>query len=398
VRDRDLHLIVGSVGLSALGDWLALIPLSLHVQERTGSGLAVAALFMALWAPLVAFAGPAGLIVDRFDARRVLAVVSAAQAAVAVALAFAGGLATILPLVALLGATAAISQPAEFALVPAMADERGVARANGRVEASRYLGFALGPLLGGLLAAGGGTQLALLVDAGTFAAVGVAALALRARRAAVTAADGDAPLRARDGVTELVRDRTLALVLPVFFVSLLFMTAVFSAEIFFIKDFLDAGDVGYGALTSAWMLGMAAGAIVVAPRVPARLLAPAALAGVVVQGLGLALPTLWLVLPLAFAGYAAGGVAHGMKNAVTRTLIHERVPERVHGRAFAAYNALRNGAEMVALPAGGAAVVLLDARWTMGLAGALSALVVAVALLPRRRAWGPAPEPATATA
>ena len=71
---RDLQLLVGAIFLSALGDWLALTALALHVEETTDSGVAVAALFIALWSPLVFFAGPAGLLVDRFDARFVLVV------------------------------------------------------------------------------------------------------------------------------------------------------------------------------------------------------------------------------------------------------------------------------------------------------------------------------------
>ena len=43
-RQRDVRLIVGAVGVSALGDFLLWIPLTLYLQETTDSGLAVAAL------------------------------------------------------------------------------------------------------------------------------------------------------------------------------------------------------------------------------------------------------------------------------------------------------------------------------------------------------------------
>jgi hypothetical protein len=66
-RTRDLRLLAGAAGLSALGDFLALIPLILHVQQRTGSTFAVSAVFFALWGPLVLGAGLAGTIVDRFE-------------------------------------------------------------------------------------------------------------------------------------------------------------------------------------------------------------------------------------------------------------------------------------------------------------------------------------------
>ena len=56
LRQRDVRLIVGAVGISALGDFLIRVPLTLHIQEMTDSGIAVAALFIALWMPVVVLA------------------------------------------------------------------------------------------------------------------------------------------------------------------------------------------------------------------------------------------------------------------------------------------------------------------------------------------------------
>jgi MFS family permease len=104
LRERDVRLIVGGVGISALGDFLLWIPLTLRIQEISGSGLAMAGLFLALWTPLVVLAPVAGLVVDRRDARNVLLIASLAQLVVAAALAFAlDSVAAILVLAALLG-------------------------------------------------------------------------------------------------------------------------------------------------------------------------------------------------------------------------------------------------------------------------------------------------------
>src|SRR4051794_41811168 len=84
---RDRRLLSGAVGLSALGDFLGFIPLALYVQERTGSGIAVAGLFIALWAPSVVLGGPAGLLADRIESRRLLRDVSLRQAGIAARLA-----------------------------------------------------------------------------------------------------------------------------------------------------------------------------------------------------------------------------------------------------------------------------------------------------------------------
>jgi MFS family permease len=385
---HGISLLTAAILLSALGDFLAVIPLALHLQHDSGSGIVVAGLFIALWTPVALLAAPAGLLVDRFDPRRTLIAVSLAQAVVAAGLAFAGSTFAILALTALLGCGVAIANPAEFALVPAVADETRLKAANGRIESARYLGYTLGPLLGGALAASGGTHVALLIDAASFAVVAAVALVLRPRRA--PARDRAGLGRARDGIVFLLRDRVLALVISVAFVSLLFMTASATAEVFFATDVLGAGDLGYGVLMTAWTAGMVLGATALPRRVPAAAAATVALVAIAVQGLGLALPTLWLALGFALVAYVVGGSAQGLKNVLIRTLIHERVPERLHGRAYAAYNGLRNGAELVALAGGGLLVSAIGARWTLLLAGALPVLA-ALAGLAARRAPHPAP-------
>ncbi|MGH3104420.1 MAG: MFS transporter, partial [Gaiellaceae bacterium] len=391
-RRLDFRLLAGAIGLSALGDFLALIPLALHLEETTGSGILVALLFVAIWSPAILLAGPAGLLADRLDTRRLLLGVSLGQAAVSVALAFVGGVVPVLALALLLGAGFALAQPAEFALIPAIVGARRIEAANGQIETARYFGFTLGPLAGGVLAATGGMRLAMLVNAATFLAVAGVAAVVRARPRVVEPKEPDsAPERARDGAVFLVREPTLAVVMVVAFVSLLFMTASAAAEVFFAKDFLDAGDAGYGALIAAWTLGMTLGALVVARRVAVQALATAALVAIVVQGAGLALPTLWLVFSFATAAYFVGGLAHGTKNVLVRSLIHRRVPERLHGRAFAAYNALRNGAELVALLGGGLLVAAIGARWTLGLSGGIPMLAVLFAIA---IAWRRLAEPA----
>ncbi len=382
---RDLRLVVGAVGLSALGDALAFVPLMLHLEEETGSGLAVAALLIALWGPVALLAPVAGALVDRVETRGLLLRVSLAQAAVVAALAFVSAPGGVIALAALVGIGFAVAQPAEFALVPAVAGPERVQIANGHVETARYLGWLLGPLLGSVLAAAGGTRVALLVNAVTFAGVAIAAYALRARR---EPREGEEADRARDGFAFLFRDRVLAAVMAAGFVSFLLFAASTPAEVFFARDDLDAGELGYGALITAWTIGMGIGATLVARRVPKRALAAGALVAVAIQGAGMAGATVHLSLAVALGAFVIGGVGLGAKNVLMRTLIHERVPDRVHGRAFAAFNGVRNGAELVALALGGALVAGVGARWTLALAGVLplAAALIALAALRARRA------------
>jgi Na+/melibiose symporter-like transporter len=382
----DRRLIVAAVGVSAAGDFLLWIPLTLHLERITGSGIAVAALMICLWAPIVLLAPAAGLLADRLETRGLLIWASLAQAAIAVGLALAlDSVAGILVLAGLLGVGFAVAQPAEFALVPAIAAGRELTGVNGHVESARYVGMTAGPLLGGLLAAAGGTALALVVDAATFAFIALAATALRVRRRPAPRAAGAPPPRARDGLVRLFEDRVLALVLGVVFVSLLFMSASIASEVFFLKQDLGVSNLAYGLLFSSWTVGMVLGALVVSRRVKTGAAAAVALAAVAVQGAGLGLPTAWPAAVFVGVFWLAGGVGHGVKNVLTRTLIQERVPDELHGRAFAAYNGLRNGAELIALATGGLLVAAIGARTTLALAGALPVLAGLAGLIAYRK-------------
>jgi MFS family permease len=381
MTSRDIRLLAGAAGISALGDFLAVFPLILHVQQATGSAFAVSGLIFALWGPIVLAAGLAGAIVDRFENRALLAAVSLAQAAVVAAMVLAvAELWALLPLMALLGFGVAISQPAEFALVPAAAGDGDTARANGLMETARSLGFTLGPVIGGALGAAGLLRLALAINAVSFVVVAAAALALRARRRPEPAAGGE-PVRAREGFAFLARDRDLAITLGGAVAALAVFSMSATAEPFFVTDVLGAGSLAYGVLLTSWTLGMAAGSAGLAHRVPRAWLAAGALAAVVLQGVGIAGAALSPVLWVALIGFVFGGVAHGTKNVLLRTLIHERVPDALRGRAFAAYNGARNGAELGALALGGIAVGALGARAALLAAGLGPALIGLAALL-----------------
>jgi MFS family permease len=372
---RDLRLLAGAAGLSALGDFMAVFPLILHVQQSTGSAFAVSALVFALWGPVVLAAGVAGAIVDRFENRGLLVAVSFAQAAVVAAMVFsADALWALLPLMALLGFGVAVGQPAEFALVPAAAGDGDVGKANGRMETARAVGFTAGPLVGGALGAAGLLKLALALNALSFVVVGVTGLILRARRRP-EAAQHDAPVRARDGFAFLLHERDLAITLGGAVAALAVFSISVTAEPFFVTDVLDGGPLAYGILLTSWTLGMAAGSGAVAHRVPRAALAVAALGAVVLQGTGIAGAAISPTLSLALIGFVFGGVAHGVKNVLLRTLIHERAPEALRGRAFAAYNGARNGAELGALALGGIAVAAVGARAARLIAGLGPALI-----------------------
>ncbi len=382
-RSRDLRLLATAAGVSALGDFMAIFPLILHIQQRTGSAFAVSALIFALWGPVVLASGVAGAIVDRFENRQILVIVSLIQAAVVAAmLAGVDSLWALLPLMAVLGCGVAVSQPAEFALVPAAAGpEVEPAKANGLMETARSVGFTTGPVIGGALGTAGLLWVALTLDALSFAVVAAVALRLRARRQPEQAQGAKRSPRAREGFSFLFRERDLAITLGGAVAALALFSMSATAEPFFVTNVLGAGNLAYGILLTSWTLGMAVGSAGLAHRVRRAWLASGVLGAVVVQGLGITGGALSTAVWMALIGFTLGGVAHGVKNVMLRTLIHERAPDALRGRAFAAFNGARNGAELGALVLGGVVVAALGARTALLAAGIGPAAIGAGCLL-----------------
>jgi MFS family permease len=168
--------------------------------------------------------------------------------------------------------------------------------------------------------------------------------------------------------------------------------------VFFAVNVLDAGELGYGLLVATWTLGMVIGSI--ASRFLRReWLAPAVPVLAVAGGTAVALAAWSGFLPVALAMFLVGGFSNGVQLVAMRSLLHQRVPDRLRGRAFAAYYGMIQAAQIIALGASGGLVELAGTRLTMMLAGGGTAVVGIIGILLYARV--PAPErsvPATAAA
>lgn len=393
VHDRHLRILAAAIAVSAIGDWVAVIALGFRANEMWDGGVAL--LLICLWAPSVLLAGHAGVVVDRLETRSVAVVAGLFQTVVAAALAFASSLEAILALAFVLGIGVAIASAAEFALVPLLVGSRLLGRANGLVESARGIGFVVGPALAGLVAGSAGTRYAMLADAGTFLLIATVLTALPVRRRVVHAAE--AKPRAREGLQLLFGERVLAVTLGTGAVGLVFMSASIPGDFAYAADSLGVGKLAFGFVLTAWAVGMIAASNLLAPRVRPGAVATAALLGAAVQGLAKFAAPFWQLYVVMLVAWGIGGMGHGLKNTGFRTLIHQRVEADRHGRAFAAFNGLRNGAELAALGGGALLVSTVGGRGTLWIAGGISALAAIVGVVVLASSRGQ-PEAAAANA
>ncbi|GIH95940.1 MFS transporter [Planobispora siamensis] len=387
--------MLSCTALSALGDYLAVTALALHVQRQSDSPLTVSALMLAGLVPLVIFAPLAGTALDRFEARRLVSWTLGVQAGLAVGLAFAQQLWQLLVLLFLLGTAGAITQNGLVALLPGLAPPERLADVNGWFEAGRAAGVTLGPPLGGIVTAAWGPRDALLADAATFAALCLALRLVPARppapRTQAPRTQAPAPKRAEReltaGITVLVRRPLLRRAVGVQIGVTFFLAGVNVAELFFATGTLRAGEAGYGALVGVWGLGMVAGALGAgrwAPSSPPALMTLLSAAGIA-AGAAVALAGTVATYPVAVAGWAVAGAANGVLNVTLRTLLHQGAPAALHGRVFAVQYAGYNAAKIAALVTAGPVVVLLGPAGAVVAIGMCTAMVGVTGVTASRR-------------
>jgi MFS family permease len=370
LRGRDFRLIFVAFALSHVGDYLALVTLTLRIEASTDSGWAVAGLLLTGLLPPLLLAPVVGMLVDRVENVRILVITALFQAAAAAALAFTPGVAATLALSFLLGAGVAVTQPALFALLPRAVGEDRVTQANAYLEVARWGGAAAGPVAAATLTAAFGARTALLANAATFLVVAALVPLIRVRRPpAPVPAEERGRGEARRGLAFLARDPLLRLVVPMMGLMIVFAAADNVAEVFFAKDVLRAGDTGYGVLITTWTIGMVAGSTAAGRWARPSSLAPVVLVGSVVGGIAVVVAAASAMYPVAVTMFFVGGMANGLELVAMRSLLHHRVPDRLRGRAFAAYYGMVQAAQIVALGASGGLVEAAGARMTMLFAG-----------------------------
>jgi MFS family permease len=174
LRLRDFRLVFGASLVSLLGDGIVPVALSFAVLDLTGSatdlGVVLASEAVALTGALLV----GGVVADRVGRRRVMVIadlVRLVSQSVIGALLIAGDatVAEIAVSQALLGAATGFFNPASSGLLPLVAGEQ-LQRANALRGMAMASGSIAGPAIAGVLVVTTSPGVALLVDAGSYAA------------------------------------------------------------------------------------------------------------------------------------------------------------------------------------------------------------------------------------
>jgi MFS family permease len=379
---RDFLIsLVGRV-VSTFGDWVAVVALTLRLQADGAHPYEVALLLAAGTIPLLLLARPIGRLVDGHDSRRLLVGSGLVAVAATIPLIFLHAVASIVILVAVLGAAASVNGATWSALVPRIVGEDRIGEAVSAQQSLSSLVLVAAPAVGGLLAGAFGSGVALAVDAATFVFLTLAAALVRTRRVPEHSHAPDASGEARSGFAIVRADRVLAYLVAGVALVVLLVGMVDVVLVYLVRVTLHAGDVWFGGAQASWMAGMVAGAIG-AGRLGTengRIRATIAGAGVACAGVaGFAVaPGVGLLVLLS----VLGGIGNGYAGTCLSTLLMSRTADSARGRVSAAANAIFGTAQGVSLLLGGVVAIALSPREIYaigGLLGLIASGIVAVA-------------------
>ena len=355
--ERHLTLVsalflISIIFLSTLGDEVALVAFIFKVEGASSSGLSISMLLAAQLVPGILLSPFSGQLIDRFETTRVLVIALILQGLLLCLLAATNNVVLILLGAIVLGCLFTVSQPALFTLLPIIANSTSavakIAWANTVVEISQRFGSLIGTVLGGLIVARpNGIPMAFIIDGATFLIAAPAIWFSGVRRHSIEIEQSQSKKIFEGvfaGIHILWQDRILRVVLPVF-TAIMFASSISDvAFIFFVRHVLEGNSVTYGILVAVWGGGIILGASLGATSFVERQLELFSMFAAALIGVSLGLSGIFPTLVIVAIAYAIGGMANGLFNVSVRTLLHQRVLERMYGRAFTAYFALRSAA------------------------------------------------------
>ncbi len=271
---RDFRFLWGGRVVSLLGSWLLVVAVPAHVYALTGSVFATGLTLVAEYLPALLLGPVAGVLVDRWDRRRVMIAADLFRAA-AVAAMFVGTPTAIYVAVVAESVGAVVFRPAAQAHVPAVVGTgEALSSANSWNAATDGVVRLAGPPLGGVLLVWAGFEVLVALDVVSYL-VSAMAIAMTRKRPVVdewTEAASKAAAGARsvwrelvDGLKalgELPLARALLPLTGVFLAANAALSALLvpfgvrqlggTAQIGFVLSALGAGFLG-GAVLARWL-------------------------------------------------------------------------------------------------------------------------------------------------
>lgn len=364
---RFARLWLGQV-ISAIGDYFYFLAVPILINKLTGSTAAIGlAMIFSFALPQLLFGLPAGVLVDRWDRRRVMIVADVLRAALVL-----GGLlvhnAQTIWILYVVGFMVSVASrfffPARSALIPALVAENELVAANGLSQLTETASLLAGPAMAGFMIGWFGESVAFVADSASFIVSALAIWSIGAVATSSARAASEQTAKALwnelvDGLRFLFGHPVLRGIVLSLSVVHLGIGAINVLWVPLLSRHYGVGPEGIGIVDSIQGVGMAMGALAVGWLAARLSKTRIGVVGLVVIGLMLSLTG---IAP-SFA-YIAGftfvlGLALAPIEAVLTTLMQQLTPDRSRGRVSSAFGTFGSIAGMISMACAGGAAELV---------------------------------------
>ncbi len=403
LKNRDFALLWSGFTISQLGDGLSWVALVWFIYELTSSPLAIGLFLLAFTAPTIIGGLAAGVLLDRFDRRKVMIWDNAIRAAAIglIPLLHALGWLQLWHLYAVgfvFGSLMMISLAGGPALVPSLVRQEELNTANALESLSWSLGDIIGRAAGGLLIGIMGAPNVLILDALTYIILIACLLLMRpANQEQLTKTEKRAgmpqPIRLRDGFQFIYKNKLIFAITIAFLIVNVGAGALGVLLPLFSDTILFAGAAGFGVLTASISFGQLVSSLIVGGlrwRFP---LGDSIAVTILLTGAALSLLAISFDLITASAALFLFGVFIAPANIWAQTIRMRVIPEALRGRVFSILRTVIRSTLPLSSALFGLILPLIGILEAIFLAGLLIGLPGLFAILAKSFAE-PAPEPA----
>jgi MFS family permease len=385
--------------ISSFGDALTNLALLILAQRLTGSTAAVATTAVAVALPQLLFGLFAGVLVDRWDRKRVMIASDLARAFLVLSFVAVGTPDRMWLLYAVAFVQASIGtldNPARSAVLPQIVGKQDLLAANSFFQSTIIIVGVAGTAAAGVIAGiFDSLALAFVVDAASFAlsALIVARIAIARSSSRATATNTQERERGmwqevRTGLHYIFSSTMLRMVAVTAGVVMLGLGAVNVLLVPFIVEELEVPETWFGLLDAAQVTSMVlAGALI---AIAAKRIRPGGLLVIGLIGLSLVVAAMslaqsvWHLVGLLFA---VGWFVTPTQAAIS-TIIQTEVPSEALGRVSSTFGTVSTTASVASMALSGVAAAFLGIRSVFVLAGAITLVAAGLSIAAQRSASG----------
>jgi MFS family permease len=382
LTNRNFVLLWTGQFVSQIGDRLAMVAFPWLVYTATGSEMSTGIVLAIYTLPYVLFGVFAGVVIDRFDKRRVMLAAELGRLVLVLLVPVAADYAlwTVFVLSFLTSSLTVLFDPAKLSLLPDLVSKDQLLRANSLLASVETLTEVLGYAGAGFLLAAVSTATAFRLDAVTFF-VSAMTLVFMSYTPPVRAAQRAARSfghELREGF-DYIRHHSGLLANTLLTVAIaLGLGAGYPLTFFLAVSVLDGGTEAFGVFEAALAVGYLTGSLAVAGLAKRLRTGRAIVVGFALVGAGMAAVAAVSHVWVAAVLFALIGVANAAALISIDTYVQGVVPEHIRGRVWGSRFMLTQGAYALSVLGGGALAGVVDVRVlfvAVGLVVAAPALV-----------------------